>query len=58
MKGVIDFTHGNSDFGVPTPSGATIKEQYKAITVTATRGLSTAGYSGFDPGGDLPPPEA
>ncbi len=51
MKGVIDFTHGNS-------GGATIKEQYKAITVTATRGLSTAGYSGFDPGGDLPPPIA
>jgi len=49
MKGVIDFTHANS-------GGVTITEQYKAITVTATRGLSTAGYSGFDPGGELPPP--
>jgi len=49
MKGVIDFRHINS-------VGATLKEQYKAITVTATRGLSAAGYAGFDPGGELPPP--
>jgi hypothetical protein len=53
MKGIIDFTHTNTGSVAP---GATIKEQYKAITVTATRGLSTAGYSGFDPGGSLPPP--
>jgi hypothetical protein len=49
MKGVIDFRHINS-------VGATLKEQYKAITVTATRGLSTAGYAGFAPVEDLPPP--
>ena len=49
MKGIIDFQHGND-------GGATIKEQYKAITITATRGLSTAGYSGFDPNTPIPPP--
>jgi hypothetical protein len=48
MKGVIDFRHINS-------AGAELKEQYKAITVTATRGLSAAGYAGFDPGDTLPP---
>ena len=51
FKGVIDFRHANT--GSP---GATITEQYKAITVTATRGLSTAGYTGFENPGNLSPP--
>ena len=51
FKGVIDFRHANT--GSP---GATITEQYKAITVTATRGLSTAGYTGFANPVNLSPP--